>query len=288
MRAAVQTAFRPYSIVHEGFTPFMYCDSFNLVTTGIGNLIDSSARNTFDVSPTAMHDALLLPWKFRAAGWTTKNPLAGAACSQADIAAAFTTVKLQEQKTPGYNKNGGFTGYPGLTNITLDMDGINTLVSNKMASNEKRLIANYPNWNQLPADAQMAMMSMGWGMGPDFYPAIKSNGVPVFQAFKTCIDVQDFAGAAVHCIFAGGGSVTDPKSRNHDNVIMFNNAAAVKKVGANPDLLFFPGTSPSGSGSVPGVSSPGTTLTAGKVVGYGIVAGLFGWAGYEYYKGRKS
>lgn len=292
MRAQAQAKFRQYSIDHEGFTPFPYCDNLNLVTTGIGNLIDASARNSFDTSPAAMAPALRLPWKFRAAGWTSKNPIAGAACSQSDIANAWVTCKLAEQNSPGFNKHGGFVGYPGLTNVTLDMDGINQLVAGTMAANEVTLRKEYPNWEALYADAQFALMSMSWAMGAAFWPVLRphpdqpvsTTNVPFFQAFHDAIIAEDYAAAGVHCQFQGGGLVTDPKSRNHDNLIMFNNAAAAKKVGASPETLFFPGASPSGPGGVAAI--PGL-LTPNRVIGGLIVGGLFGTLGWELWKNRK-
>lgn len=279
----------------------MYCDRLNLVTTGIGNLIDASARNSFDTSPAAMAPAMNLPWKFKAPGWTSKNPLAGGAASPGDIQAAWITTKLQEQNQPGFNKKGGFA-YAGLTPLTLDMNGLLTLVSNKLTSNNATLVKNYPGFEALPADAQMGLLSMSWAMGASFWPALPIDGkvphIPEFQAFKDAIDKLDFISAAIHSQFKGGGSITDagqpgirPASRNHDLDIMFRNAAASVKAGADPDQLFFPGTSVSGSGGLlsnPGIASTSIfSPTPGHIIGGAIVAGLFGFGLREYLKDRK-
>ncbi len=181
MRSSVKAFWFDYSIHHEGFTPFLYADALNLVTTGIGNLVDLGPRNDFVVNSQVMSPAMSLPWRKRAAGWTSSNPLAGELVSPAEVADAWTAVKLKEQQSPGFNKKGGFA-YAGLTSITLDMNGIKTLFNNKTDSVNKELIGLYPNFEQLAADAQFAMMSMSWAMGGHFWPAIKSNGKPAFQA----------------------------------------------------------------------------------------------------------
>ena len=40
MRAAVRTSFRAFNAKYEGTVNFMYVDVKNLVTIGVGNLID--------------------------------------------------------------------------------------------------------------------------------------------------------------------------------------------------------------------------------------------------------
>jgi len=292
MRLVVLPALKKYNLEHEGFTPFMYCDSLNLVTTGIGNLIDNSKRNSFDTSAFAMGPAMGLPWRFKAQGWTTKNPLAFGNASPDEIAAAWITTKLKAQEDPGFNTRSSGFAYAGLTQLTLDMQGIESLVSSKLASNERQLKLHYPNFDILTADAQFALSSMAWAMGSSFWPALRplpaepvsANNLPFFQAFKNAIDAEDYATAAIRSEFKGGGSVTDPKSRNHDHRIAFNNAAAVKKVGANPDLLFFPGAGPSSAEGIAGLSNPG--IAAAKVAGGAVVAGLFGWALYDYWRNK--
>lgn len=298
MRAPLLPVFLKYTTDHEGYTPFLYADGFNLVTSGIGNLLDNSARNSFDTSANAMAPAMGLPWKFRAPGWSSKNPLAGTNASQTDIMNAWIAVKLQEQVNPGFNQKGG-GAYAGLTQITLDIAGINKLVNDKIASNELILRKEYPGYESLPIDAQFGLNSMSWAMGPAFWPALRphpelpantADNIPYFQAFKDAIDKGDFTSAAKHSQFKGGGSLTDagvpgvrPSARNHDLVIMFNNAASSVKVGASPDLLIFPGTSVSGPGGIASVAIPGLWTTR-NVVGGGLAGGLIVWGLHEWWK----
>ncbi len=299
MRAAVENGWFNYSVKHEGFTPFMYVDRLNLVTSGIGNLLDNGPRDGFVVNATVMAPALDLPWRSRAAGWTTKNPLAGGLVSRQEIVDAWTLVKLHEVDHPGFNENGGFK-YAGMTNITLDMDGIKQLFTNKTKSVNKALAGRYPGYESWPADAQMALMSMSWAMGDAFWPVLRPRpkepagptNVPFFQAFKDACDRLDFDGAATHCIFTGGGNVNDTSSRNHDNTLMFHNAAVVQKAGADPDLLWFPSAAnPSSSGGIiPSFVAPVASKVAANavpIVGGALGVGLLGFGFFKWWESRK-
>ena len=243
MRQAVKDIFFDFSVGHEGFTPFMYCDILNLVTTGIGNLIDKGPRNGFAISNVAMAPAMGLPWKFKGAGWTSKNPVAADIASQADIREAWIRTKLKEQEIPGFNKGGGFA-YAGLTPLTLDMEGLKTLFNRTLVSFENTIRTKNPNWESWPADAQLAMLSMAWAMGPAF--------TDKFKAMKIALDRGDFASAGAQSRFTGGDVKSGGKlSRNEENVIMFKNAADVVKGGVDPNRLFFPGTVATSAGILP-------------------------------------
>ncbi len=300
MRESVKTPFFEYSVKHEGFTPFMYCDTLNLVTTGIGNLIDFGPRNSHEVTPQAMAPAMGLPWKRKGSGWTTKNPVAGGALSQSEIAAAWATTKKLDEESPGAAMKGGFTTYPGLTDATLDMDGIRVLFNRTLGSNENTLRKNYPNYDSAPADAQMAISSMAWACGAAFFPALRPHpnlppgpgNVPFFQRFHDAFVSGDFTTCVDACQFKGGGSVTDPRSRNHDNAIMFQNAANVVKAGGDLDLLFFPRTSnspaavtPSG-GVNPAIGLINKPASVGEVAVGGALAVGASWGLYKFGKSR--
>lgn len=287
MRQSVQTLWFDYSVKHEGFTPFPYADRLNLVTTGIGNLVDLGPADGHVVNAQVMAPALLLPWKLRAPGWSSKNPVAGALLSPSEVADAWQKVKLQNLVVPGFEQRGGFA-YAGLTNITLDMDGIKQLFAAKTASVNKDLVKTYPGFETWPADAQLATMSMAWAMGAAFYP------IKGFAKFKQAVDRLDFTTAIKEGQFGGGGNVTDagdpktgrPASRNHDNAIMFSNAAIVQKAGADPDRLWFPdAANPASSALVASIAGKGVGGT-GIALGAAAV-GAAGWFGWKWYKGRK-
>lgn len=298
MRAQALAGVAKYLREHEGYTTFMYCDVLNLVTTGIGNLIDDGPKNgnaqmsfaaraalNTEVSANAMKRALALPWRTKGPGWkavpgnpSTQDPV-GDLVSQQAKADAWTVVKTMNARSPGFAQKGGFA-YADLTALALSKEDVATLVTNTQLSFERTLISRYPGFANAPSDAQMATMIMAWAMGPAFN----------FPAFKVAFDKEDFAKAGELSFFqGGGGSLNARTGRNADNVVMFNNAAAVVKAGADRDRLFFPGTGPTAPGNV----GPGSPLVASvspfkpsttTVVAAG--AAVAGWFGWKWWKNR--
>jgi hypothetical protein len=286
MRKSVQDVFFDFSAQHEGFTPFMYCDTLNLVTTGIGNLIDAGVRNAFDISDRAMAPAMSLPWKFKGPGWTSKNPVAADTASQADIKEAWIRTKLQEQNVPGFSQRGGFA-YAGLTPLTLDLQGLKTLFNKTLTSFDSTLNSRYPGYESWPADAQLAILSMSWAMGPAFN----------FPAFKAAVTNLDFRKAAELSFFKGGGGTLENRTgRNRENVLMFTNAADSLKGGVDPDRLFFPGSPATSPGVLPSaaIANISSIKGIGKRVAQGAApvaavaaVGAIGWGIWEWWKDRK-
>jgi hypothetical protein len=292
MRQSVKDIFFDFSVGHEGFTPFPYADILNLVTTGIGNKIDNGktclpnglkavqcARLNNVVSAAAMEPALRLPWKQRAPGWTSKNPLAGDLVSPSEVSDAWIKVKRQNEVVPDFSQRGGGS-YAGLTDITLDMDGLKTLFSSTLTDFENKIRGRNPNWESWPADAQLAVLSMAWAMGPYF--------TDKFKAMKIALDRGDFASAGAQSHFIGGDTAPTGKlSRNQENVIMFKNAADAVKGGADLSQLFFPGTSVTSTKIFPsaatviGPSITDRAIQIGKPVA---AAGLIGAVGYGLYE----
>jgi hypothetical protein len=205
MRSTVLTAFRDFTIKHEGFTPFMYLDIKGLVTTGIGNLVDYQSAGT----NAGYEEALSLPWK---------RP-DGSLASKAEIGDAWRTVKSHQEM-----RNGGGMAYAKLTDIRLDREAVFDLVSHKLAQVETTLRERFHAWEAWPADAQLATLSMAWAMGawfnfPKFTVAV--NRIP-----------PDFESAAVESHISNG-----TKARNDANAEMFRNAAAVLRDNGDPDDL---------------------------------------------------
>ncbi len=298
MRQVIKDTFFDFTAQREGFTPFMYCDTLNLVTTGVGNLIDNGARNGFDTSPSAMAPAMNLPWKFKGPGWTSKNPVAAGDASQADIREAWTRTKLRQRDDASFIAAGGIAQggfkYAGFTPLTLDLQGLKDLFNRTLASFDKTLQSDvfdktgklvrgpYTAYPNAPADAQLAILSMSWAMGPAFN----------FPQFKAAFDAEDYRKAGELSFFkGGGGSINARSGRNADNVIMFNNAADVVKAGVDRDRLFFPGSPPPSTGILPsastGVGAPNKVVTA-AIMGTGVAAtGWLGWEVFKWYDGRR-
>lgn len=279
MRQIVRDGFFDYSAKREGFTPFMYADTLNLITTGIGNLIDAGPRNSTEVTPQAMAPAMGLPWFHKGPGWNPKNPVTdGVRASQSEIADAWAATKRA-----GIQAQGGFK-YQNTTSLTLDMDGLKTLFNKTLSSFDAALAKHYPGYEQWPADAQLAILSMSWAMGPAFHPALG------FQGFFNAVSREDFEAAKPEAVFKGGGSLTDPKSRNFAHQIMFQNAANVVKAGADRDRLFFPGTSDSAPAvnpsnavaRIPAAKPSNVATIAGGIA----VAGVLGFGIFKWWQGR--
>ncbi len=211
MRTAVSKAFKSFSTKFEGYLTYMYGDVKNLVTTGMGNLIDpiSTARN--------------LPW-------VNSD---GSAASFQQITDAWNAVKA---RTDLASKGG--KAYESVTSIRLTEAGIDQLIQSRLASNEKTLRGTYPDYDSWPADAQLALLSMAWAMGPAFK----------FPSFTKAIKKSppDFTTAAAQCKMDETGNA-GLKPRNVANKKLFLNAAAVLANGANPDTLYYPDDVPVGT-----------------------------------------
>lgn len=227
MRQVVRDRFFSFTVQREGWTPFMYCDTLNLVTTGVGNLIDagpnhggpsSAVRAALNnvVSEAAMAPAMALPWRIKGEGWTFKRndpnfpigPL-GRLASRSEIAEAWTITKRQNAKVPNFAQNGGFA-YQNLTKVSLSNADMKALFERTMNSFDATLARSFAGYESYPAAAQFAMMSMAWAMGPGFGTTFKS--------FKAAMESGDFKAAAEHSFFKGGGGTPDNRTgRNREN-----------------------------------------------------------------------
>lgn len=276
MRDSVKRAFYGYSVRNEGFTPFMYADSLNLVTTGVGNLIDSGPRNGMDTSESAMAPALELPWRRRAPGWTRNNPLAGEKVQLNEVRDAWVRVKTH----PMNGKQGGFA-YENVTDLTLDAFDMQALFNGKLMSNEAEVRSRFPDWEAWPADAQFATMSMVWGMG--------AGALDGFPRWSEAVRRRDWNTAAEESFFRGGGGTKEARSgRNLDNQIMFLNADRVEKGVGDPNVLYF--EVPGGLPTPPPPSAPlayGPRYQADMRPLLVIFAiGAIAWGGYALWSGR--
>jgi len=204
MRTSVKKEFTSFSVSFEGRIHFMYGDIKNLVTTGVGNLID----------PIEL--ALPLPWLHAD----------GTAATQDEITAEWNAVKarsdLNHKKVKAYEK---------ITKLRLENDPIDELISEKASAIEARLRKNYPKYDEWPADAQLGILSMSWAMGADFH----------FPHFKKAVnqDPPDFAAAAANCHMNDSAN-PGLKPRNAANKLLFSNAAAAAKNHADPETLYYP------------------------------------------------
>lgn len=164
MQSSALSLFFPLSKQFEGYVPNMYLDVKGLVTTGMGNLIDSVGI------------AQQLPWK---------HGEGGELASASEISDAWNGVKAaQDHKEIG----GGNQFWKDLNDLRLDDDGVQQLISSKVDNNNSILQSRFPAIDMWPAPAQLAVMLMAWAMGPNFH----------YPEFANAINsvVPDFQGAA--------------------------------------------------------------------------------------------
>jgi len=205
--------------------PYMYTDSKGYVTTGTGNLIDSVAA------------AQALPWQHAADG---------SLASPDEVASAWQTVK---DAWPGVQS----TASASLTDLRLSPTAIHNLVMSTVQSMYTVLRQEFPGFDNYPADAQLAILSVSWAWGPGF-PSVwdkVANGAGT--AFKKALSGPrpDFVKAAdimktasKHEESINPGIIP----RNTANAAMLSNAQNVLVQGLDFDTLFYPNLVPKAAG----------------------------------------
>jgi hypothetical protein len=203
MHAAAQSAWYRFIRRHEGEVAFMYLDTKGLVTVGIGNLID----------PVGL--AMGLPFQFKAVN--RANAPAGRAATRAEIDAEWRALKHHQDRQQLIT--GGHRLCDAVTNLELGEANRMQLFEDKTAANERQLRAAFNDFDWWPADAQLGLMAMAWGLGAGF-PAR-------WPRFSAACQRKDFDAAA-----ADSKISTWRSERNDASLRLFTNAA---RVVANPD-----------------------------------------------------
>lgn len=222
IRPAVRDVFIPFTAKHEGVVPYPYLDVLGLVTVAIGNLIEPEAS------------VLSLPFV---------RP-DGTRASTAEISAAWRMVKSCDcgkhdaslkcawpnKRSPVDNRpclaHQGHLAAKHLTSIRLTPEGVERLVYSKMTSMAEHLAIRFPNWRSMPADAQLATLSMSWACGEHFR----------FPKLEAALRAGDFAAAAAEChINEVGNPGVAP--RNVANKSLYQWAAQVAAGGGDPDVV---------------------------------------------------
>ncbi len=217
MHPAAISAWYPFIKRHEGEIAFMYLDTKGLVTTGIGNLID----------PISL--AVPIPFQFKANN--RHKVAAGKMATHQEIETEWKFLKNHTNKAAFIR--GGARAIEPETSLELNAANRQNLFNAKSASNERKLVNHFPDFHAWPADAQIGLMAMAWGLGPGFPPK--------WPKFTKACKAQDFDAAA-----ANSSIRTWRKERNDDSVRLFENAARVVKnpgvydgaVFYYPDMLF--------------------------------------------------
>jgi len=212
MHPSVHSNFVSFTIKFEGRVEYMYLDIKQLVSTGIGNLIDP------------ISEALPLPFVYK------DNP--GMRASQSEITGEWNRVKaggaaLAQQ---------GHLAARNITNLKLTEEDIDHLVESKLRQTESTLksvtpeFASFEGW---PADAQLGVLSMAWAAGAAFAKP------PKWPNFRQAVANGDWDAAAEHCHMEDSAN-PGLRPRNWANKVLFTNAARVLEQGLPIDQLHYP------------------------------------------------
>lgn len=196
----VVDAFPAFSTPLEGRVAWMYSDIKGLVTVGVGCLIDSPAAAIAIAADGA-------PFVHKTDG----NP-----ATDAEISAEWQRVKDDASIVGQANLA------ESITSLQLTEEGIDSLLQARLGQFEGRLhqtpeFASLDTW---PADAQLALASMAWAMGPAFAEGGK------WPNFRNAVGSQSWVDAAANCNM-GNDFLT---KRNAVNRGLFRNAAWAAEV----------------------------------------------------------
>ena len=202
MYQSVRSAFTPLMKRWEGCCPYLYLDVKGLVTTAVGNLVDTPSQ------------AIALPFKRKD----------GTAAGPSEIVGEWLRVKSFQ----AMRFQGGYA-YAKMTTLRLTNEGVAGIVERQLDANEKHLTKRFPDWNTWPADAQLAIHSLSWACGPHFR----------FAVLEHHLLAGDFSLAAGECHISEHGN-PGVKPRNVGNEIMLRNAAWIVSSGWDRSVLHYP------------------------------------------------
>ena len=218
MRDSVRERWLDFNTPLEARLPYMYLDVKGYVTTGIGNLIDSTKAPNQAPTDAERSASLATAGRLR---WLRNSD--GGSAEPDEIAAEWDTVKSRMDLA----QLGGGHFAPPVTTLFIDDDEIERIVFERLDQMESFLknrppFADFDNW---PADAQLGLLSMSWGMGPAFN----------FPRFQSYVANHKWTEASDECRFKPDrGTIIQ---RNDLNQQCFRNAARVESEQLDPDLL---------------------------------------------------
>lgn len=216
MRESVRAAFFGFTVPMEGVVPWLYVDVKGLVSVGIGNLIDP------------MPLALGLPFV---------HP-DGRPASRDEIAAEWTRIKNQPPDAHGRTAAElGHLYAKQIATLHLTDEGVERLVSGKLAENEHAIARTFADWEDWPADAQLATHSMAWACGAGIFDP--HAGHAHWPKLTAALHARDFRTAAVECFMPEEAKIGGLRPRNRANRILYTNAALAMQM-FDPSVLHYP------------------------------------------------
>jgi peptidoglycan hydrolase-like protein with peptidoglycan-binding domain len=196
----VVDAFPAFSEPLEGRKAYMYTDIKGLVTIGIGCLIDSPAA------------AIAIA----ADGAPFVHKSDGSAATDAEVSEEWQRVKNDTSIVGHANLA------ESITFLKLTEEGIDSLLQARLGQFDGRLrqTPEFGSLDQWPADAQLALASMAWAMGPAFAEGGK------WPNFRAAVGSQSWVDAAANCNMSNDFLT----KRNAVNRGLFRNAAWAAQV----------------------------------------------------------
>ncbi|WP_405094601.1 peptidoglycan-binding protein [Micromonospora sp. NBC_01412] len=161
----------------EGRVHFMYLDQKGWLSTGIGNKIDETVKANSAPSPAERSASLALAGQLR---WLDGND---SEATPDQVATDWDAVKARLDLAPK-----GHLAFQPLTALHVQNEEIDRHVFAKLDEMESVLTGRpeFRDFATWPANAQLAVLSMSWGLGPAFK----------FPRFQEHVAARDWNGAA--------------------------------------------------------------------------------------------
>ena len=177
----------------EGSIPWMYLDTKGLVTVGVGQMLPDAAS----------------------AQSLTFVDSSGQPATPDTIRADFERVSgLAPAHSPGF--------YRVPASLVLPPDAVDTLLMNRVTNFDSQLSGRFPAYAGFPDPAKLGLLDMIYNLG-----AAKLFGT--FHHFMSCVDNQDWLGAADNCHRMGPS-----QARNDWTKLQFQAAATLGSNSASP------------------------------------------------------
>jgi len=186
MRQSVFLAFPEFTTRFEGRVNHMYLDVKGLVTIGLGCLIDPE-----DLART-------LPFVGKSTG--KRVDPAVISCEWRNVKSDVSLARL------------GHTAAAHVTTLRIEDSAVDELARQRLKSTEdylKKTLRDFEDW---PADAQLATLSMAWAMGAGFTKS--------FPSWTKAALKHDWATCAKQCLMRTAGN-PGLVPRNKANVALF-------------------------------------------------------------------
>lgn len=209
MRAVVLAAFPGFTANLEGALNFLYLDKLGIPTTAYGNALFSTAA------------MCALPWRHAD----------GTFASRDEMIAEYSTIQNLKGKTSPkgvlWTECGGGAFGP-MTRLHLDSEGITTLVQRTIQMDDAAMARKFPDWEEWPANAQLAIHSLVWACGTGYR----------FPKMDAALRARDFGAAAREIEMTPESNPgNDLTRRNAANQTLMTNAARVQSFHLDYDML---------------------------------------------------